>query len=61
MASLCVPYLSQGFTLENVVALVDREVYPEAEFPAGQWDYQFFYEESFERRAKASRPTCATS
>src|ERR1700736_4666652 len=40
VASLCVPYLASGFTLESVVPLVDRKVYPEAEFPAGQWDYQ---------------------
>jgi len=33
--------------------LVDRKVYPEAEFPAGQWDYQFFYQESFDK-ARAS-------
>ena len=50
--SLCVPYLASGFTLENVVSLVDRKVYPEAEFPAGQWDYQFFYEESFDKACK---------
>jgi pimeloyl-ACP methyl ester carboxylesterase len=52
VASLCVPYLSQGFTLEAVLPLVDRKVYPDAEFPAGQWDYQFFYEESFEKAGK---------
>jgi pimeloyl-ACP methyl ester carboxylesterase len=49
VASLCVPYLSTGFTLETVVPLVDRTLYPEAQFPAGQWDYQFFYEESFDK------------
>lgn len=48
VASLCVPYLAAGFTLETVVPLVDRTLYPEAEFPAGQWDYQLFYEESFD-------------
>jgi pimeloyl-ACP methyl ester carboxylesterase len=47
VASLCVPYLATGFTLDTVVALVDRTVYPEDTYPAGQWDYQFFYEESF--------------
>ena len=52
VASLCVPYLAAGFTLETVVSLVDRKVYPEAEFPAGQWDYQFFYEESFDKACK---------
>jgi pimeloyl-ACP methyl ester carboxylesterase len=49
VASLCVPYLAAGFALENVVPLVDRSVYPEAEYPVGQWDYHLFYEESFEK------------
>ncbi|MBS0541468.1 MAG: alpha/beta hydrolase [Proteobacteria bacterium] len=49
VASLCVPYLSQGFTLETVVPLVDRVLYSEAEYPVGQWDYQVFYEESFDK------------
>jgi pimeloyl-ACP methyl ester carboxylesterase len=53
VASLCVPYLAEGFTLDAMLPLVDRTLYPEAQFPAGQWDYQFFYEENF---AKA----CAT-
>ncbi len=52
VASLCVPYLATGFTLDTVVPLVDRDVYPEARFPAGQWDYQFFYEENFEKACK---------
>jgi len=49
VASLCVPYLASGFTLDTVVPLVDRAVYPADKFPAGQWDYQFFYEESFDK------------
>ncbi|SJZ78152.1 Pimeloyl-ACP methyl ester carboxylesterase [Enhydrobacter aerosaccus] len=49
VASLCVPYLPTGFTLQNLVALVDRKLYPADTFPAGQWDYQFFYEENFDR------------
>lgn len=49
VACLCVPYVPEGFTPANLIALVDRAVYPESEFPAGQWDYQLFYEESFER------------
>lgn len=52
IASLCVPCLAAGFTLENMVQLVDRSVYPETEYPAGQWDYQFFYEESFDKACK---------
>jgi pimeloyl-ACP methyl ester carboxylesterase len=42
VVSLCVPYFAKGFTPENVVPLVDRNVYPEATYPAGQWDYQLF-------------------
>jgi len=49
VASLCVPYLSTGFTPETMVPLVDRTVYPEADYPAGQWDYQLFYEENFDK------------
>ena len=53
VASLCVPYLPEGFTLDTVAPLIDRAVYPEADYPAGQWDYQHFYLESFDT-ARAS-------
>ena len=49
IASLCVPYFGQGFTPANLLALIDRRVYPEADFPVGQWDYQLFYLESFDK------------
>ncbi|MGH6955798.1 MAG: alpha/beta fold hydrolase, partial [Caulobacteraceae bacterium] len=49
LANLCVPYIPGGFAPANIIPLVDREVYPEGAFPAGQWDYQLFYEESFEK------------
>ena len=52
VASLCVPYLPGGFTLDSIVALVDRTVYPADKFPAGQWDYQFFYEAHFDKATK---------
>ncbi|MBD5633011.1 MAG: alpha/beta fold hydrolase, partial [Candidatus Eremiobacteraeota bacterium] len=45
--SLCVPYQKDGFAPETLVPLVDRRIYPEATFPTGQWDYQFFYRASF--------------
>ncbi len=48
VASLCVPYVAAGFTLDTIVPLVDRNVYPEDEYPAGQWDYMLFYQESFD-------------
>ncbi len=53
VASLCVPYHTLENGLDSVMSLIDRRVYPEDQFPAGQWEYQRFYEENF---AKA----CAT-
>ncbi len=53
VASLCVPYLPGGFWREDLAALLDRRVYPEAEYPAGQWDYQLFYEENFDAAVAA--------
>ena len=49
VANLCVPYLAAGFSPRNLIPLVNRAVYPEAQYPAGQWDYMLFYEESFEK------------
>ena len=48
VANLCVPYLPGGFGPQSFLPLVDRAVYPEAQYPAGQWDYQLFYEENFD-------------
>ena len=48
VACLCVPYLPEGLSVETVTPLVNREIYPEAEYPVGQWDYQLFYRENFE-------------
>ena len=47
VASLCVP---MGFEegVEALIPHVNRDIYPEAEYPKGQWDYQYFYQESFE-------------
>ncbi|MBT4687926.1 MAG: alpha/beta hydrolase [Rhodospirillaceae bacterium] len=47
VASLCIPYGVLDNGLEALIALVDRSVYPEEEFPAGQWEYMRFYEENF--------------
>lgn len=47
VASLCVPYHTIEYGLDNTIALVDRKLYPENEFPAGQWEYMRLYEESF--------------
>ena len=47
VANLCVPYLPEGFTAEDVIPLADRSVYPAEKLPAAQWDYQLFYRENF--------------
>lgn len=53
VACLCVPYATLERGLDYVISLVDREIYPEDEFPAGQWEYMRFYEENFD---DATRP-----
>ncbi len=47
VASLCVPYYTIDRGLDHTLTLVDRKLYPESEYPAGQWDYMRYYEESF--------------
>jgi pimeloyl-ACP methyl ester carboxylesterase len=51
VASLCVPYMSSGFGLPNLLPLVDRELYPERDFPDGQWSYYRFYQRAFDQAA----------
>jgi pimeloyl-ACP methyl ester carboxylesterase len=53
VANLCVPYFAKGFAPRTLVPYVDRSVYPEAQYPVGQWDYQLFYEESFDKAGAA--------
>ena len=53
VANLCVPYIASGFTPATAAALADRAVYPEAEFPAAQWEYMLFYEENFDAARSA--------
>tara|TARA_R110002096_G_scaffold35718_12_gene100471 strand:+ start:1857 stop:2885 length:1029 start_codon:yes stop_codon:yes gene_type:complete len=48
VANLCVPYGALEKGLDAALPLIDRTVYPEAEYPVGQWEYQRFYEESFD-------------
>ncbi len=52
-ASLCVPYIPEGFAPETIIPLADRNLYPEAQFPAAQWDYMLYYRENFEAAHKA--------
>jgi pimeloyl-ACP methyl ester carboxylesterase len=48
VANLCVPYFANGFCPENLVPYVDRDIHPVDAYPVGQWDYQYFYQESFD-------------
>ncbi|MEM9456425.1 MAG: alpha/beta hydrolase [Myxococcota bacterium] len=48
VVSLCVPYYTLERGLEPALDLVDRSIYPEEDFPAGQWDYQLYYQENFD-------------
>ncbi|MGE0625684.1 MAG: alpha/beta fold hydrolase [Pseudomonadales bacterium] len=52
VASLCVPYFSLERGLEHCIDLVDRSIYPAERFPAGQWEYQLFYRENFEKATR---------
>lgn len=47
VASLCVPYASLERGLDYCLSHVDRTIYPQQTFPAGQWEYMRFYEENF--------------
>lgn len=48
VVNLCVPYIAAGFAPANFLPLADRAVYPQAEFPAAQWDYMMYYQENFD-------------
>ena len=43
VANLCVPYYTLERGLEHTLTLVDRDLYPEDTYPAGQWDYMRYY------------------
>ncbi|MFV0534042.1 MAG: alpha/beta fold hydrolase [Cumulibacter sp.] len=49
VASLSVPFQPGGFAKANLYGLIDRDIYPEDEYPVGQWDYFLFYQESFDQ------------
>ncbi|GIS70009.1 MAG: hypothetical protein CM1200mP9_08300 [Gammaproteobacteria bacterium] len=53
VASLCVPYATLEYGVDRVIELVDRSVYPLEEYPVGQWDYQLYYQECFEKAQSA--------
>jgi soluble epoxide hydrolase/lipid-phosphate phosphatase len=47
-AGMCVPYGIIELGLEELVKTVDRNIYPEDQYPYGQWSYQAYYERDFE-------------
>ena len=47
IVNLCVPYHTLEHGVDRTIDLVDRKIYPEDTYPAGQWDYQLYYQESF--------------
>lgn len=52
VANLCVPYGSLDRGVEAALPLIDRGIYPEEKYPVGQWDYQYYYLENFERATR---------
>ncbi|KIX92155.1 uncharacterized protein Z520_12148 [Fonsecaea multimorphosa CBS 102226] len=44
IVGISVPYRTLELGLPTLLDLIDRDLYPESEFPWGQWDYQVFYE-----------------
>ncbi|CAN5221933.1 alpha/beta hydrolase [soil metagenome] len=53
VAGLNVPYRSLELGLDALVKLVNRETYPESDYPYGNWEYMRFYEENFDKAAQA--------
>ncbi|KAG9551874.1 alpha/beta-hydrolase, partial [Aureobasidium melanogenum] len=46
---MTVPYGILELGLEEALKHVDRNIYPEDQYPYGQWSYQVFYEQNFEK------------
>lgn len=49
MVWLTVPYKTLELGYVEVLPFINRTIYPEDEYPYGQWDYMLYYEEHFER------------
>ena len=49
VANLCVPYFTLERGWQGMLPYIDRVLYPIDEYPAGQWEYQRFYEEQFDK------------
>lgn len=51
--SICIPYRVLEMGLPEILKHgINREIYPEDEYPYGQWDYQVFYEQSGDKATK---------
>jgi pimeloyl-ACP methyl ester carboxylesterase len=61
VANLCVPYLPGGFAPETLLPLIDRSIYPADQYPAGQWEYQLFYQENFDKARAAFEANVANT
>lgn len=45
---VAVPYYPTGNNLQTLVPLVDRTIYPQDQYPDGQWDYYRYYIQHFD-------------
>lgn len=61
VANLCVPYATLERGLDVLVGLVNRDLYPESEYPFGNWEYQRFYEEHFTKATAAMEANVAAT
>jgi soluble epoxide hydrolase/lipid-phosphate phosphatase len=53
MTLVSVPYRTVERGLKNAISLINRDIYPEDEYPAGQFDYMVYYENHPEESVKA--------
>ena len=53
MTLISVPYRTVERGLKHSISLVNRDIYPEDEYPAGQFDYMVYYENHPEESVKA--------
>ena len=47
IANLCVPFDTLEHGWDGILPHIDRALYPEDKYPAGQWEYVRYYEENF--------------
>lgn len=49
-------YQPDGHALQTIVPLVDRAIYPDGQYPDGQWDYYRYYTKTLGDGSR--RPRC---